>query len=106
VVVEYLGILPLVFVVALVILQGLTAVAVTTAAEDAARAAARAVVRGDGARVAALDSLPPWLDGRIVDLDVDDGGPQVTVRIELSVPAAGSLATGGTVSGQATFARD
>lgn len=105
VVVEYLGILPLLLVVAMLILQGLTAVTVSTAAEDAARMAARAAARGDDPLAAARSSLPGWLDGRIEDLDVTTDGPLVTATIDVSIPAVAGLVTGDRTTGRATFER-
>lgn len=97
--VELLGLLPIVFVVAMAVSQGLVAASAGGTAESAARAAGRAASRGDDP-AAAIDGF----DGAVVQSISTSGGMvTVTVSVDVAVFAPGWPGAS-SVSRSATFA--
>lgn len=78
---EFVGILPLLLLIAIVGWQLLMVVGAGTSAATAARNGSRALSTGESAEAAATRSLPGWLRGshRVVVSDP-------TVRVEVAVP--------------------
>jgi pilus assembly protein CpaE len=98
--VEFVGVLPLVVLVGLLLWQAVVAGQAISLAGGAARAAARAAAVGAAPDAAARSVLPPRLHDGLRVTRRSDGSVRVVVR----VPAVVGGAVVGSVSGSARFA--
>jgi hypothetical protein len=82
---EFLGILPLLLLAALMAWQLLLVTFTATAAENAARAASRANGVGSDPEDTGMDALPSWLRGD-ADIDMSGDTADVTVTVPIVFP--------------------
>lgn len=83
---EFIGVLPLLMIVAVIGWQLLLIVGAGTSAATAARNGSRALSNDEDVRVVVERSLPGWLrDGHRVDVDPATQGGQVDVHVRVPV---------------------
>jgi hypothetical protein len=88
--IEFVGILPLIVTVGLLVAQLLAAGAAHEAAGDAAQAAAMALIQGGDPERAAREAIPGWSRGRVT-IEVDGRTVHVRVAPRVVLPGGGHL---------------
>lgn len=83
--VEVVGMLPYLFMAALLVWEMLLIAAVATSAENAARTGSRSAGLGKDGRAAAIESLSPWMQ-KGASARINGERAEVTVRVPLIVP--------------------